>query len=142
MTRRRDVARSEKSGLLSDSESLPASVALLLAAVGIAGLIAYRVSHRVREIGVRLALGASEGDVVAHFVREGGLLVLGGVAAGLVGALGLTRFLGSMLSGTSPTDPVTLVAVMLGMLAIGFGAAWMPARRASRVDPSEALRAE
>jgi putative ABC transport system permease protein len=119
-----------------------AGVALLLAAVGIAGLIAYRVSHRVREIGVRLALGASGGNVVAHFVREGGMLVVAGVAAGTVGAMGLTRFLRGMLSGTSPTDPVTFVAVTVGMLAIGFGAAWIPARRASRIDPIEALRAE
>lgn len=119
-----------------------AGVALLLAAVGIAGLTAYRVNHRVREIGVRLALGASERNVVSHFVREGGMLVITGVAAGTVGAIGLTRFLRGMLSGTSPTDPITFSAVMVGMLAIGFAAAWIPARRASRVDPIKALRAE
>jgi putative ABC transport system permease protein len=119
-----------------------AAVALLLAAVGIAGLIAYRVSHRAREIGVRLALGALERTVVTHFVREGGMLVVAGVALGTVGALGLTRFLSGMLSATSPTDPVTFLAVIGGMLAIGFGAAWIPARRASRVNPIEALRAE
>lgn len=119
-----------------------AGVALLLAAVGIAGLIAYRVSHRVREIGIRLALGATHTTVVARFVREGGILVATGVAVGAVGALGLTRLLGSMLAGTSPTDPATFTAVIVGMLAIGLVAAWIPARRASRVDPLTALRAE
>ena len=119
-----------------------AGVALLLAAVGVGGLMAYRVSHRVREIGIRLALGASEGSVVTHFVREGGLLVVAGVAAGTAGAVALTRFLKGMLAGTSATDPVTFAAVVLGMLAIGIGSAWIPARRASSVDPIEALRTE
>jgi len=119
-----------------------AAVALLLAAIGIAGLVAYRVSHRVRETGIRLALGASGREVVTQFVREGAVPVAVGVAVGVVGALGLTRLLGSMLAGTSPTDPVTFAAVIGGMLAIGLGAAWIPARRASRVDPLSALRAE
>jgi predicted permease len=119
-----------------------AGVALLLAAIGITGLVAYQVARRGREIGIRLALGATQGRVVAQFVRQGGLMVTGGVAAGIVGALGLTRFLGSMLAGTSPTDPVAFAAVIVGMLAIGLAAAWAPARRASRVDPLRALRAE
>ena len=119
-----------------------AAVALLLAAVGIAGLIAYRVGHRVREIGIRLALGATETRVVLRFVGEGGVLVAAGVVVGTLGALGLTRLLGSMLAGTSPTDPLTFAAVVIGMLAVGVTAAWSPARRASRVDPLTALRAE
>jgi len=119
-----------------------AGVALLLAAIGIAGLVAYRVTHRVRETGIRLALGASGRMVVTQFVREGAILVGAGVGVGVIGALGLTRLLGSMLAGTSPTDPVTFAAVTVGMLAIGLGAAWIPARRASRVDPLEALRSE
>jgi predicted permease len=119
-----------------------AVVALLLAAVGISGLIAYRVSHREREIGIRMALGATTGEVVGQFVREGLVLVGIGVAAGAVGAVGLTRVLGAMLAGTSPTDPLSYVAVITGMLAIGVCSAWVPARRASRVDPLEALRAE
>ena len=119
-----------------------AGVALLLAAVGITGLVAYRVTHRVREIGIRLALGATDARVVSRFVWEGGRLVLLGVAIGTLGALGLTRLLGSMLAGTSPTDPATFAAVVLGMLGVGLAAAWVPARRASRVDPLTALRAE
>lgn len=117
-------------------------VALLLAAVGIAGLIAYRVTHHVREIGIRLALGATETGVVRGFVWEGGRLVLAGIVLGTVGALLLTRFLLSLLAGTSPTDPVVFGVVVTGMLAIGLGAAWIPARRASRVDPLTALRTE
>jgi len=119
-----------------------AGVALLLAAIGIAGLVAYRVSHRVRETGIRLALGATGAEVVRRFVREGAVLVGAGIGLGLLGAIGLTRLLGSMLAGTSPTDPLTLAMVAAGMLAIGFGAAWVPARRASRIDPLEALRSE
>jgi predicted permease len=119
-----------------------AGVALLLAAVGITGLIAYRVTHRVREIGIRRALGATDAQVVSRFLREGGGLVVVGVAVGTVGALGLTRFLGSLLAGTSPTDLLSFGAVAAGMLVIGLAAAWLPARRASRVDPLSALRAE
>jgi predicted permease len=119
-----------------------AGVALLLAAIGTAGLVAYRVSHRVREIGIRLALGATAPEIVGHFVREGGLLVGVGVGVGAAGALALTRFLRAMLAGTSPTDPTTFLAVIAGMLGIGLGAAWIPALRASRIAPQEALRAE
>jgi putative ABC transport system permease protein len=119
-----------------------AGVALLLAAIGITGLVAYQVARRGREIGIRLALGATQGRVVTQFVREGFLLVAVGVALGTVGALALTRFLGSMLAGTSPTDPVAFGAVIVVMLAIGVVAAWTPARRATRVDPLRALRAE
>jgi len=119
-----------------------AAVGLLLAAVGITGLIAYRVTHRVREIGIRLALGATETRVVSGFLWEGGRLVVAGVAVGTGGALLLARFLGSLLAGTSPTDPSAFGAVAVGMLAVGLAAAWIPARRASRVDPITALRAE
>jgi ABC-type antimicrobial peptide transport system permease subunit len=119
-----------------------AAVALLLAVIGIAGLIAYRVSHRVREIGLRMALGATTGAVVRQLVREGGVLVAVGVGAGVVGALALTRFLGAMLAGISPTDPTVFVAIVGVMLAVGLVAAWIPARRASRIDPQTALRAE
>jgi len=119
-----------------------AGVALLLAVVGIAGLVAYRVTHQVREIGIRLALGATDARVVARFVWEGGRPVLLGVAVGTAGALGLTRLLGSMLAGTSPTDPAVFFAVVAGMVGVGLAAAWLPARRVSRVDPLTALRAE
>jgi hypothetical protein len=119
-----------------------AGVALLLAVIGIAGMVAYRVSHRLREIGIRMALGATAGDVVREFVRESGLLVLAGIGAGTLAGLAFTRLLRTMLAGTSPTDPVAFAAVVGSMLVIGLVAAWIPARRASRVTPQEALRAE
>ena len=119
-----------------------AAVALLMAAIGTAGLVAYRVSHRVREIGIRLALGATAGGVVGRFVLDGGRLVAVGVGAGALGAFALSRFLRAMLADVSPTDPVAFGAVIAGMLAIGLVAAWIPARRASRIPPQEALRAE
>jgi predicted permease len=119
-----------------------AAVALLLAAIGTAGLVAYRVSHQVREIGIRLALGATAGGVVGRFVLDGGRLVAVGVGAGAVGAFALSRFLRAMLAGVSPTDPVAFGGVIAGMLAIGLVSAWIPARRASRIPPQEALRAE
>jgi predicted permease len=119
-----------------------AGVALLLAVIGIAGMVAYRVSHRLREIGIRLALGATVGTVIAGFVREAGLLVLAGVGFGTVAALALTRLMRTMLAGTSPTDPAAFAAVTAGMLLVGLAAAWIPARRATRVAPHEALRSE
>jgi ABC-type antimicrobial peptide transport system permease subunit len=96
----------------------------------------------VREIGIRLALGATAGGVVGRFVLDGGRLVAVGVGAGALGAFALSRFLRAMLADVSPTDPVAFGAVITGMLAIGLVAAWIPARRASRIPPQEALRAE
>lgn len=119
-----------------------ASVAVLLAAVGITGLVAYRVNRRTREIGIRLALGAGPAAVVGRFLREGAVLVGVGTLLGVAGAAAVTRLLGTMLAGTSPTDPATFGVVIVGMLGIGLAATWMPARRASRVDPLEALRGE
>ncbi|MGH9779102.1 MAG: ABC transporter permease [Candidatus Acidiferrales bacterium] len=122
--------------------SLFAAVALLLAAVGIYGVIAYSVNQRLHEIGIRLALGAQPTSILMLVVGKGMLLVLVGLLAGVGGALGLTRFLATLLFGVSPTNPMTYggVAVLLGLVALA--ACWMPARRAMRVDPMVALRYE
>ena len=119
-----------------------AAVALLLGAIGIYGVISYMVSLRTREIGVRMALGAQSGQVRRMVVRQGLVLAAVGVAIGLAGALALSRLIGSLLYGISPNDPVTLGAVTLGLLAVATVASWLPAMRAARIDPIEALRAE
>ena len=119
-----------------------AAIALILAAVGVYGVISYSVSQRTREIGVRVALGAQRTNVLQLIVGHGALLAALGIGIGLAGALGVTRFLRSMLYGVSPFDPVSFVAVTAVLSAIAFLASYLPARRAARVDPVEALRAE
>jgi putative ABC transport system permease protein len=119
-----------------------ASVAAVLAAVGLYGVISYAVSQRTREIGIRMALGAREGTIVGGVLRESAVVVGAGLVLGLVGTVALTRFLESLLFGVSPTDPTALIAVVAGLAAVAMLAAWIPARRASRVDPVVALRAE
>ena len=117
-------------------------MALALAAVGLGGLIAYGVANRTREIGIRMALGATAGAVTGRFVMEGLRLIGAGALLGVAGALALTRFLRTMLAGTSPTDPLTFAGIVALMAVAGLLAAWLPARRAGRVDPLAALRAE
>src|SRR5205085_409064 len=109
--------------------------ALVLASAGIYGVIAYVVAQRTREIGIRMALGARQGEVVALVVRQGSRLVLYGIAIGVAGALALTRVLASLLYGVGARDPLTFgfVAGLLG--AVALLATWIPARRASRIDP-------
>jgi len=117
-------------------------MALLLGVVGIYGVISYSVSQRTREIGIRIALGAQRTSLQAMVVRNGVLLASAGVAAGLLAAVGLTRFLSSFLYAVSPLDPVTYCAVAIGLLAAAAAASYVPAHRASTVNPVDALRAE
>jgi ABC-type antimicrobial peptide transport system permease subunit len=120
--------------------AIAASVALLLGLVGIYGVIAYVATQRTREIGIRLALGAQTGDVRRLFLRHGLLLTGAGVAIGIGISLALTRVMSALLFGVSPMDPATYSAVSVGLAGVALVATWLPARRASRVDPVAALR--
>jgi len=119
-----------------------AAAGLLLAALGLYGVLAYTVGQRTGEIGLRLALGARPRDVLRMVVREGVGLVVMGLALGIAGALALTRLLASSLYEVSPTDPTTFAAVPAVLVAAALLACWLPARRATRIDPMVALRCE
>jgi predicted permease len=121
---------------------IAAGVALLLGTVGIYGVVAYVVSRRTQEIGVRMALGAPAGVVLSGFLRQGLVLTGIGVALGLLASFGLSRVLASLLYGVSATDPVTFSATAALLVGVSLLATWLPARRASRVDPVEALRGD
>jgi putative ABC transport system permease protein len=119
-----------------------AVVALLLAAIGIYGVTAFWVSQRTPEIGIRIALGAGATEVIGMVLRQGLSLTLWGVAAGLAGALPLARLLRSLLFDTTPFDPLTFGGIAIVLTACALLACYIPARRATRVDPMVALRAE
>jgi ABC-type antimicrobial peptide transport system permease subunit len=115
---------------------------LLLAALGIYGVLAYSVARRTREIGIRMAVGAERRHVLWMVMVEGGRLVLIGVAVGLVTAFWLTRLIRRQLFEVSPTEPRVFIAVILLLLLIALLACFLPARRATRINPMEALRHE
>ncbi len=117
-------------------------VAVLLAVIGIYGVVSYGVTRRVREIGVRMALGAQGHTVVGLLLRRGAAMVVAGLLAGTVAAVLLSRFLSSLLYEVRPTDPATYVTVVAGFAAVAAAATWIPARRAARIDPVRALKAE
>ncbi len=118
------------------------ALAVVLAAIGLYGVLAHTVAQRSREIGIRMALGARTQDVLVLVLRQGMTLVLIGIAVGLTGAFALARLLSGLLFGVTPTDPVTFTVVPLLLGAVALAACWLPARRAAKVDPMEALRCE
>ncbi len=118
------------------------ALAMALAAVGIYGVMSWFVTQRSKEIGIRMALGAQQRDVLSMVVREGMLLAVLGVALGLAGSFALTRIIANLLYSVGPTDPATLAGVSVLLSAVAFLACWFPARRAARVDPMITLRAE
>lgn len=115
-------------------------LALVIASIGIAAVLAFNVSTRTNEIGIRMALGAAPSRVTRMVLREGGVLLVVGLAVGVIGSLVLSRFIEGLLFGVASRDPITLAAVAVTMLSIGLIACWVPAARASRIEPSEALR--
>lgn len=119
-----------------------AGIALLLTALGLYGVLARSVTLRTREIGVRVALGARQQDMFALVIRQGLKLVLTGGAVGLAGSLAATRLLHALLFGVSTTNPLMLVVVLAVLVLVAFPACYIPARRATKVDPMVALRYE
>jgi putative ABC transport system permease protein len=117
-------------------------VALLLAAIGLYGVLACTVTQRTREIGIRTALGAQRPEVIGLVLRQGMKLTGLGILIGLAGAFGLTRLIRSLLFGVAPTDPLTFAVIPVMLAAVALLACWLPARRAAKVDPMEVLRCE
>jgi ABC-type antimicrobial peptide transport system permease subunit len=118
------------------------ALALVLAAIGLYSVIAYNVTQRTHEMGVRVALGAQARDVITLIVREGLWIVVPGVALGAIVSLIAGRWVAPLLFNVSPKDPPVLVAVIVTLLGVAVMASWLPAQRASRVDPNEALRSD
>jgi predicted permease len=128
--------------LLAQLSGFFSLLALLLASIGLYGVISYDVSRRTHEFGIRIALGAHTQDVLGLVMKHGATMVVVGVAIGLVGAFALTRLMASQLFGVAPTDVLTLAIVSLGLIGVALLACYIPARRATRVDPLVALRYE
>ena len=157
-TRRREAAKQMAPGIQTMDEVVARSlasrrfalqilgifaiVAFLLACVGIYGVVAYAISQRTGEIGLRMALGARRGDILRIVLSEAGLIVIAGVGAGLLGSLFLTRFLQTLLFEIKPTDPLTFGALTILLAGVALLASFIPARKASRIDPLIALRHE
>jgi ABC-type antimicrobial peptide transport system permease subunit len=128
--------------MLTQLASFFGLLALLLTSIGLYGVMSYNVAGKTNEIGIRLALGAQTGDVLRLILRQGMLLTAVGVAIGLAGALVLTRLMTTLLFGVTPTDAVTFTVVSLALIAVALLACYIPARRATKVDPLVALRYE
>jgi putative ABC transport system permease protein len=135
----RDLAPQRFTAVLSSSFAV---LALLLAVVGVYGVMSYAVAQRTREIGIRMALGAGRGEVERMVLGRGLRIVVAATVLGLAAAYGAARLLASQLFGVPPTDLATFVAVPLGLAAVAMLACWLPARRAARVDPAVALQGE
>jgi len=119
-----------------------AALALILAGVGIYGMMAYRVGQRMHEVGICVALGAQRSDVLRLVIGDGAKLALAGIAIGIAGAFALTRVMEKLLFAVTPTDPATFAVVAIGLAIVALAACYIPARRAMRVDPVAALRYE
>jgi putative ABC transport system permease protein len=138
------VIRNQAGGyrVFAELNSLFAGLALLLAAIGIYGVMAYSVAQRTAEIGIRMALGATTNAVLRQILRQGLILALTGVGIGLVGALAVARLVSGLMINLSPTDPITFVSVITALIGVALWACYLPARRATRIDPMIALRHE
>jgi putative ABC transport system permease protein len=117
-------------------------LAVVIAAVGIAGVLAFSVSARTNEIGIRMSLGADSSRVQRMILGEGGVLLAVGLVLGVAGAVTVTRLIRGLLFGVAPYDPITLVGVAVTMLAVGIAACWLPAIRAARIDPAITMRGQ